>query len=53
MYESKKDVKPFEKPSVVYDDKKDLNIDRAVKILKEQANSYHHAGLTHISSLLE
>lgn len=31
----------------------ELNLDKAIFAIKQQSSNYHHAGLTHISSLLD
>ncbi len=55
MYRSKADNEN-KKPSNLSDREEqilELSLEKAVKILKQQSLSYQHAGLTHISSLLD
>ncbi len=53
MHKNKKDNKNQINDRAIKEERLEVSLERAVKAIKHQANDYRHAGLTHISSLLE
>ena len=53
MNNRKQDNKKSKCAPSTTDERLDLSLEKAVETLKQQANGYRHAGLTHISSLLD
>lgn len=53
MHDNKKDNKNQNTAPTRKDEGLELSLEKAIKAIRQQANDYHHAGLTHISSLLD
>ncbi len=54
MYKNKKkDNKNPNETHALKEEGLELSLEKAIQVIKQQANDYRHAGLTHISSLLE
>jgi len=53
MYDNKKDNKNQNTARSQKEKRLDLSLEKAIKAISQQANDYHNAGLTHISSLLD
>lgn len=53
MYDNKKDNKNRNAARSQKEERVELNLEKAIKAISQQANGYRHAGLTHISSLLD
>ena len=53
MHKNKKDNKNQSDDRTNKEEGFDLSLEKAVKAIRQQANDYRHAGLTHISSLLD
>ncbi len=53
MHKNKKDNKNQRNDRTSKEEGLELSLEKAVKAIRQQANDYHQAGLTHISSLLD
>ena len=53
MYKNKKENKNPNETRAVKEEGLELSLEKAIQDIKQQANDYRHAGLTHISSLLD
>lgn len=53
MYNNKKDDKNLNHAKNDKEQRLELGLEKAIKAIKQQSDDYRHAGLTHISSLLD